>query len=217
MKAILFTLLFLSVTCQAQQNDQSPATYQLNAIPQTPLAITGFQVSGILVGHNIRLEWKTTSEHNTSHFNIERSRDGAKFQYAGTTLAAGMSTAERKYSFTDFFASPGNNYYRIASVDNNEDIAYSNVVVVRLNKNNNEIVLYPNPASDKVHIMVADDEGRDINLITINGAILKRHTLAEGSNEFIMDVKDLSEGIYKVNIINKENKEVESHWLIIRS
>jgi hypothetical protein len=75
----------------------------------------------------------------------------------------------------------------------------------------------PDPAQHKVHIIVADSDGRNINLIAINGAILKQNILVAGNTEFIMDVNGLTEGVYKVNIVNQKTGKTDSHWLIIRA
>ena len=77
--------------------------------------------------------------------------------------------------------------------------------------------MYPNPAQRKVHIVVADSDGRNINLIAVNGVILKQDILAAGNTEFIMDVNGLTEGVYKMNIINQKTGKTDSRWLIIRA
>ena len=62
------------------------------------------------------LDWSTSMETGSSHFEIERSTDGAGFTTIGTTAAKGASTVT-SYYFTDSKPAAGLNYYRLKMVD----------------------------------------------------------------------------------------------------
>ncbi len=65
-----------------------------------------------------RLTWQTASEDNVSHFVIEHSMDGNKWEPIGTEIAMGFSTELSSYSF-DITPSSGVNYYQLWEYDFN--------------------------------------------------------------------------------------------------
>jgi hypothetical protein len=63
------------------------------------------------------LYWSTASEHNTSHFIIEKSVDGFKWSDIGQVPSAGNSTQKIDYSLEDIDVSQVINYYRLHQYD----------------------------------------------------------------------------------------------------
>lgn len=63
------------------------------------------------------LEWATASEHNSSHFVVEKSEDGYNWKQIGQLPSAINSTQELHYDLTDNDVSPIYNYYRLMQYD----------------------------------------------------------------------------------------------------
>jgi hypothetical protein len=63
------------------------------------------------------LYWSTASESNTSHFIIEKSDDGEKWNGIGQVQSAGNSTQKLDYSLEDKDVSQVINYYRLHQYD----------------------------------------------------------------------------------------------------
>jgi hypothetical protein len=63
------------------------------------------------------LEWATATEHNSSHFVVEKSMDGWEWQSIGQLDAAINSTQELQYNLTDDYIMPVLNYYRLRQFD----------------------------------------------------------------------------------------------------
>ena len=63
------------------------------------------------------LEWATATEHNSSHFVVEKSTDGWEWQLIGQLDAAINSTQELRYNLTDDNVMPVLNYYRLRQFD----------------------------------------------------------------------------------------------------
>jgi hypothetical protein len=63
------------------------------------------------------LYWSTASEHNTSHFIIEKSEDGFKWGGIGQVQSVGNSTQKIDYSLEDKDVSQVINYYRLHQYD----------------------------------------------------------------------------------------------------
>lgn len=63
------------------------------------------------------LEWATATEHNSSHFIVEKSEDGYVWKGIGQQWAAMNSTQEILYNLTDNNVYPVINYYRLKQFD----------------------------------------------------------------------------------------------------
>jgi len=63
------------------------------------------------------LKWATASEHNSSHYCIERSRDGENWIQVATKTAAGNSTEKINYYHSDNIDQHAIHYYRLIQYD----------------------------------------------------------------------------------------------------
>jgi hypothetical protein len=79
----------------------------------------------------VHLQWTTVSEHNTSHFEVERSVDALRYDMVGSTSAAGESYALIDYSLIDARPLHGLSYYRLKQVDRDGSTAYFGPVAVQ--------------------------------------------------------------------------------------
>lgn len=81
-----------------------------------PIELVSFQAN-CADNKQVNVTWSTASEHNTSHFIIEKSRDGQNWKELATIPAAGNSTSLLNYSVMDTEAGDGLNYYRMTQFD----------------------------------------------------------------------------------------------------
>ena len=85
-------------------------------------------------------EWKTVSEQNVSHFEIEVAKGNTDYQNGrfvkiGEVVSPGNSNSERSYSFTDTeIGKTGVRYYRLKIVDTDNTFVYSPVRPVVFNR-----------------------------------------------------------------------------------
>lgn len=171
--------------------------------PVLPIELSNF--TGQLENNSTAvINWETLTEHNVSHFAIQKSSDlGQTFDIIGKVDASGNSTVENFYSFIDENCT-GESYYRLLVIDNDNSIAYSPVIVVKGNTvNTGSIELYPNPANTNLvinnsivgftydHIVITDIYGREVNRI------------ANADNQqYNLDLSNLAEGMYFVTLNN---------------
>jgi hypothetical protein len=80
--------------------------------------------------------------------------------------------------------------------------------VKNVNSNENGLVIFPNPASDKVSVMInaISSSNAQINIIDIKGAIVKSMDgkLVSGVNAMELSVADLPKGMYFVQVASNE-------------
>lgn len=151
-------------------------------------------------GNKIIVNWKTAQEQQSSHFNIERSIDGMQWTTIGTVPAAGNSSSERSYVYTD--NSPGQtNYYRVAEHDINDQVVYSGVL--RANCGRSDMFnLWPNPLQGVLLINIVTNGASPcwIKVFDSKGALVKMQqaNVLGGINQLRIDMGKLPNGTYIV-------------------
>lgn len=83
----------------------------------TPLPVELIHFTGINCVDYNTVEWSTNSEHNSSHFILEKSDDGVIWYPVVERSAAGNSTEKIDYSVRDYNIEPIINYYRLKQYD----------------------------------------------------------------------------------------------------
>lgn len=118
----------------------------------SPLPIELIEFNGLPKSSDNYLFWSTASEHNTSHFNLQKSRDGENWTTITTINAAGNSTNQIDYDIMDYNVETIVNYYRLQQHDfdgvyetygpisiNNADFDMKKVIVKYINLRGQEI------------------------------------------------------------------------------
>ncbi len=162
--------------------------------------------------HNLQtvLTWLTATEHNCSHFDIERSENMVNFVKVGTIYSKaknGNSTQVIDYRFADNSPAHGTNYYRLKQVDYDGIYSYSKIVYVTTEQEDGifeSISIYPNPTSGIVNIVIPGvDENINISLYNSNGSLLNESKY--NPTEPIYDLTHYANGLYIMKISNSEN------------
>lgn len=150
---------------------------------------------------SVDLVWSTASERNSSHFIVERSADGSRFEPVGLVAAAGNSQSLLEYRFPDMDPHEGVNYYRLQQVDRDDASVYSNTVSA-LFRNGTRVAVVPNPsqgAADLVFVKAADTPLL-ARVTDSGGRQLLRFTVPEGVQRTTLPVEALEAGSYQVEI-----------------
>jgi ELWxxDGT repeat protein len=193
--------LFVSVIDNMHGRELWVADLNLNSA----LPLTLSNLKGRLSGNDGVLDWTTSSEQNTSHFEIERSTDRKNFTKAGTVTAAGNSSVEKQYAYTDRnITSLGAAvvYYRLKMMDIDNKFSYSRIVAVNINAKEAVVMLYPNPVRENTTLMISviKKEKMSYKFIDQNGRTVqqKNITVNEGSNSIIIPTNSLVAGMYTI-------------------
>lgn len=165
------------------------------------------------------LRWATSEEKNNKYFEIQRSGPSTDFETIGTVAGSGSPTQAKNYSFTDNFPMHGTNYYRIKIVDASGNSTYSPVAPVKFNLR--KIIIYPNPAHDKIYIRnntnFSKGDALNIQLLDLSGKVLyKQQKLAiNGDNILIFNIpQKITTGMYLINVTNfKGEKQSSKVWI----
>jgi uncharacterized protein (DUF1501 family) len=105
------------------------------------------------------LTWRTASENNTDHFEIQRSTDGKTFQKMGQVKAKGHTHEAQRYEFFDPnlpIRTSSVFYYRLKINDLDGTFAYSVVKSILFGKDGYKISadVFPNPSDGKIRLKI---------------------------------------------------------------
>jgi hypothetical protein len=190
--------------------------YFANGNYTLPLELVTF--SGLLYNNTTLLKWITENELNTSHFIVERSIDGVRYDGIGSVKATHNSNGKANYHLADkdvLTLNAGIIYYRLKLIDGDAAYRYSNVITVSIQDRNTIVSVSPNPVSNtaqvrinpkvdgKVQWKLTDNLGRTIRASYLN-------VQKDNPALFYIEMEGLSQGLYYVQIsgsgINKKIK-----------
>jgi hypothetical protein len=163
-------------------------------------------------GEANHIEWITASENGLKNFIVERSVDNQKWANIGKAAPKG-GAQEAFYSITDnqptLLA-----YYRVRSIDLDGTEEVSKIVSVKRYNGKKLAVLnvLPVPTTEGVTIDLSVNKETTITLILTNvvGQIVKTKTLnvLEGTNKVVVNMNDLPNGTYLLNVSDGDTQEL---------
>jgi len=177
-----------------------------------------------------QLNWSTASESNSNYFGIERSYDKITWKNAGQVKAAGSSQIILNYSFLDKnvyngTASDVTVYYRLKMVDLDNSFEYSPIESVHFGNgrdaivNGNEFLVYPNPASEGVHIeWDADqpDQPTSFEFYDLSGKLIYTQKVEDQTNEQYVDFTktNIQTGLCLMRVMSGD-KSIEHKQIVV--
>jgi uncharacterized protein YdbL (DUF1318 family) len=156
------------------------------------------------------LSWQTASEHNSSHFDVEKSRNGLDWKVIQTIPAAGNSNELITYQTVDIVNSEIQ-YYRLNQVDIDGTNKYYDPIAVDCDNSDKEVIhTYPNPSNEGFSVLVNNPKNIGDGKLTIvdaTGALVSQKSISiqDGVNIFFIK-ENLTRGIYFIQIENEQHK-----------
>lgn len=187
----------------------------LGIIGILPVTIKSFnaQLSG---RSNVMLNWSVSSEVNTSHFEVERSTDGLSFDESGIVMSDANSNVDQVYSFNDNISMVTNGliYYRLKIVDIDGTYKYSDVAVVRTEKEHTTMnaVAYPNPAVNELRVTIPDSwqaQTVSYSIYNLSGSLVKLTVNSNAAQTQTMDISALAMGSYIIKASSGKEVSVQ--------
>jgi hypothetical protein len=170
-----------------------------------PLDLVNFKGNRGSAG--IDINWLTANETNVASFIVERSVNGTEF-YSLRSLSA-VGTNDNSYDIIDAQPLPGRNYYRLKMIDKDGKYKYSQIISLNWEVKGSKVLVFPNPASDKVNIEIPQEwkSGAEVSLINFNGQeLLKRKY--QSTSVITLPLDGISKGIYMLKIADLRGGEV---------
>lgn len=150
------------------------------------------------VNNTALLKWTTVTEQNLDRFVVERTVDGVNYSEVGSVKAAGNSTLQKSYSFTDVKPVKGSNIYRIRMVDYNGRITISDARSLNFDVANS-ISVAPNPAHSKV-VLTVKDNTKTLQVKIFNNVGQQVASFVLNGESMPIDVSKLQSGAYYISV-----------------
>jgi uncharacterized protein (DUF2141 family) len=171
-----------------------------------PLPIELLSFAGNCDQDQVVLNWQTASEHQSSYFEIEKSRNGMEWEVLNTQAAAGYSTETLSYTFIDANANNTENYYRMTQFDENGQSETFNPIVVSCDANSTIFRTMPNPSASSFQVIVSNAlllGKASIKMVDTKGLVVSitEVEIVDGVNVFYLN-ENVAPGIYYISIDN---------------
>lgn len=151
-----------------------PAAYQINWGAPLPVQFLSFEAAA--QQGEVKLAWRTASEQHNRGFHVEKSLDGkswSKIGFVATAADQGNSSAILDYGYSDKSPAQGISFYRLKQEDADGKYTYSDVRRVVLSGDAQSVIVYPNPATDKVYFRINDwTQIKAIRLYDMQGRLM---------------------------------------------
>ena len=191
----------------------APPTFTGNCSSTITLPIELITFVGECSNDQVVLMWKTASEKNNNKFFVEKTLDGVNYTTIGSVNGAGNSSNVNNYSFVDVEKFEGLAYYRLTQEDFDGARSSSNLIAVEHScgeKDDAEIILYPNPSSSDFTLDMKLYKESDVSFEMFNsiGALVKNTSnqmYQLGIQTINIDSNELMKGVYYIKVmVNKK-------------
>ncbi len=162
-----------------------------------PITLSYFKIGQSKQGMD--LSWKSASEVNAKHFEIERGTEANSFIKIGTVNALGE---EMEYFFRDELPANGINYYRLKMVDADGSFKYSTTLVVK-HSADESFKVYPNPSRSELFFQLQLNEGATemVQVFNVAGEMVYAKTIEPNtSGTYKIETGHLQPGIYFIKL-----------------
>lgn len=163
----------------------------LNSTAALPVELISFDAKAI--GSRVVLDWCTASEHQNAGFLVEKSLNGFDFYSIDSIPGSGSSSTLRCYQSFDGQIENAILYYRLVQVDFNGTKHYSGIKAVEFT-GSEEIMLYPNPATEQITIEGWEGE---IEVMDLSGRMVYQ---IHSDGHLTIPCSDFPKGIYVVKL-----------------
>lgn len=204
------------IATEFTNQNNATSNFTLGAISSASVICTFLPIelvkfNAINNGDRIVIEWTTASETNNDYFIIERSENASDFKPIAKIKGVGNNSYDNKYLCFDELPNSDIVYYRLKQVDYDGTFSYSSIVSVLSRNSTLNINVFPNPFSDFVVVQIDKFyhlNNTEIRVVNYLGQVVKSFYIEGNKNELI-DLSDIEDGIYILDIPNFNNSKVK--------
>ncbi len=185
-------------------NEYTLIVNSCGALPVTLSAFTGRYSNGVSI-----LDWQTSQEINSDHFELFKSNDGQDFSLVAKIKSAGFSSVVKNYSYQDNSPNSGQYvYYRLKQIDIDGKYTFSSIVKLAVGKST-AVTVYPNPFNSNFTVSFSAEKTAlaTLKLISSTGQLMfsKMISVNKGNNSILINnLPSITPGIYYMSVSNDE-------------
>ncbi|WP_017259255.1 T9SS type A sorting domain-containing protein [Pedobacter arcticus] len=170
-----------------------------------PVSLINFDLKAS--NYAIKLEWKTASEKNSSHFVLKRSGDDKIFTDIARIQASGESSSIVHYQYIDRSPLTGYNYYQLEQVDADGTKILSQIITTSYNLKEQNVYTYFSEQGLLNMVINAPKQANPVKVTVsnMNGQVLasKNINIAEDSHYQFNDIF-FNKGVYTISFSLKD-------------
>ena len=185
----------------------------------TILPVTLVNFTATLKNNAALLQWTTTYEQHSSHFEVEKKTKENDWKQVGKVQAAGNSETPIDYTFTD--DAPGNGViqYRLKMADLDGTFTYSPVKTI-YNGTAGTALVFPNPVTNgSFQLSAGNFRGQvTIRLADLNGRVVKQvNRMMQPGDVLPISTNGLSAQMYSIHVVGGNGEQLLNTKIIIRN
>lgn len=182
------------------------------------LPIELIEFTSTCLSNGVELNWSTASEENNDYFLVEKSSNGTDWELVAKITGSGTSGVVNKYVHIDYTNNNELTYYRLTQVDKNSAKEVFKAIDVNCKNVTNQMILYPNPSSTELNILLDVTTSSNNNYIKILNSVGQivietKVDVTKGVNTFVLPV-DIMPGTYNI-MFSSDNIVLPSQKLMI--
>lgn len=194
-------------------NEMKTFRVKLNVIP-LPVKLITF--TGNKVQEVNELQWKATDEINLKNYELQRSTNGQQFITISNTAAKTGTLNNYNYTDKDINTTLPY-YYRLKMINSDNTFSYSATIIIKAAKGADDLMVFPNPATDIIKVNLILDKQTRCTVSVINAAGMVVKTVApplfeRGTNYYTLPIKNLPTGEYILSITAGDKKFAKSFF-----
>ncbi|MEN0006217.1 MAG: T9SS type A sorting domain-containing protein [Bacteroidota bacterium] len=183
------TSLVIRICAHSEASSEEWAVDHIVVTSAAPLPVELTTFSAEAVEKGVWLDWQTASEVNNMGFDVQRSVDGKSWETIHFVEGHGDARQANTYRYFDPMFTGGALYYRLKQLDLDGSYAFSKVVTVQ--RDFEQIRIFPNPATDYLFVG-AEVEERRFYIYNQLGELVRTPPFVDSR----IDISNLSPGMY---------------------
>jgi Secretion system C-terminal sorting domain len=145
------------------------------------------------------LQWSDNDYMDAKEYQLEKSLDGVHFEMIATISA---QSAKSSYTDKSFKAS---SYYRIKASMRDGSYYYSSVLFAKYTGSSSNVVLYPNPAQDKINVSFDGNlKVSQVIIVSADGRECGRWMNNNNTQTLQLDISKLQRGQYFIKLMGSD-------------
>ena len=156
-------------------------------------------------GNKVRLNWDVANEQDIITYEVQKSLTATNFTHLSTVTS--LQAVQSLYTDYDYTPAMGWNYYRLKIIDRSGNFTYSPVRAVKFDKGMEEVRIFPNPATDLLHIQLPSSyiNNTTLQIYGIDGKFIS--SMKPTTNTVQLNVLPLPASTYLLQIIKKDGSQ----------
>ncbi|WP_293298733.1 T9SS type A sorting domain-containing protein [Pedobacter sp. UBA4863] len=154
-------------------------------------------------GNKTKLQWQTINEVNNKQFTVYRSGDEGKF----VRLREVNGSSGSSYGYVDYSPLTGNNYYKLAQIDNDGKTTDLGVRMVSFSLSAFSLQLYPNPTENELNVSFYAGSFYILEVVNLSGKVFQSNSISPSDHSKKISLINYPTGVYFIRLIGKENIE----------